>query len=108
MKLAILLLYHKNVEQINLLLQAMRHPDTGFYIHMDKRFHILERILNRSDVHILPDSLRVDVQWSRISMIQATLNLLREACGNSPFDFTGFAAGRIFHSSQQMTLSFIL
>lgn len=44
MKLAILLLCHKNAEQINLFLQTMKHPDIDFYIHVDKNHISLARL----------------------------------------------------------------
>lgn len=37
MKLAILLLCHKNPEQVNLFLETLRHPDIEFFIHIDKK-----------------------------------------------------------------------
>lgn len=37
MKIAIAMLCHKNVEQINALLRAMAHDDIYFYIHVDKK-----------------------------------------------------------------------
>lgn len=51
MKLAILLLCHKNAEQINLFLQTMKHPDIDFYIHVDKKSHITDQIAKRPDIH---------------------------------------------------------
>ena len=41
MKLAILLLCHKNAEQINLFLETLKHPDIEFFIHMDKKADIV-------------------------------------------------------------------
>ena len=35
MKLAILMLCHKNAEQINLFLDILKHPDIEFFIHID-------------------------------------------------------------------------
>lgn len=96
MKLAILLLCHKNAEQINLFLQTMKHPDIDFYIHVDKKSHITSQIEKRPDIHILPDSLRVDVQWSGISMIQATLNMLQEAYCSKKFDYYWLCSGQDF------------
>lgn len=37
MKLAILLLCHKDPEQINLFLETLHHPDIEFFIHVDKK-----------------------------------------------------------------------
>lgn len=96
MKLAILLLCHKNAEQINLFLQTMKHSDIDFYIHVDKKSHITNQIAKRPDIHILSDSLRVDVQWGGISMIQATLNMLQEAYCSKKFDYYWLCSGQDF------------
>ena len=63
MKLAILLLCHKNAEQINLFLETLKHPDIEFFIHMDKKADIVNQLIKRQDIHVLPDDLRVDIRW---------------------------------------------
>lgn len=77
MKLAILLLCHKNAEQINLFLETLKHPDIEFFIHMDKKADIVNQLIKRQDIHVLPDDLRVDIRWGEFSQTQATLNLLK-------------------------------
>lgn len=96
MKLAILLLCHKNAEQINLFLDTLKHPDIEFFIHMDKKANILYQIEQRPDIHILPNNLRVDVKWSGFSMIEATLNLLWEAYKIKKFDYYWLCSGQDF------------
>ncbi len=104
MKLAILLLCHKNAEQINLFLETLKHPDIEFFIHMDKKANIVNQIIKRPDIHVLPDNLRVDVKWSGFSMIEATLNLLRAACKDKQCDYYWLCSGQDFPlvSSQQI------
>lgn len=87
MKLAILLLCHKNAEQINLFLDTLKHPDIEFFIHMDKKANIIDQIEQRPDIHILPDCLRVDVRWGEFSQTQATLNLFSAASELGEFDY---------------------
>lgn len=96
MKLAILLLCHKNAEQINLFLDTLKHPDIEFFIHMDKKANIVDQIEQRLDIHILPSNLRVDVKWSGFSMIEATLNLLWEAYKAKKFDYYWLCSGQDF------------
>lgn len=96
MKLAILLLCHKNAEQINLFLEALQNPDIEFFIHMDKKADIVNRLIKRPDVYILPDSLRVDVKWGGYSMIEATLNLLKTASSNNKYDYYWLCSGQDF------------
>ena len=96
MKLAILLLCHKNAEQINLFLDTLKHPDIEFFIHMDKKANIVDQLIKRPDIHVLPDDLRVDVRWSGFSMIEATLNLLKEAYKTTRFDYYWLCSGQDF------------
>lgn len=96
MKLAILLLCHKNAEQINLFLETLKHPDIEFFIHMDKKADIVNQLIKRPDIHVLPDNLRVDVKWSGFSMIEATLNLLKEAYKTTRFDYYWLCSGQDF------------
>lgn len=96
MKLAILLLCHKNAEQINLFLETLKHPDIEFFIHMDKKADIINQLIKRPDIHVLPDNLRVDVRWSGFSMIEATLNLLKEAYKTTRFDYYWLCSGQDF------------
>lgn len=96
MKLAILLLCHKNPEQINLFLETLHHPDIEFFIHVDKKTNMHLGGANCPDVHVLPDNLRVDVKWSGFSMIEATLNLLHEAHKMKKFDYYWLCSGQDF------------
>lgn len=102
MKLAILLLCHKNPKQINLFLETLQHPDIEFFIHVDKKANITKNILARNDVHILSDEYRVDVQWGEFSQTRATLNLIyfaRDACNA---DYYWLCSGQDFpiHSAE--------
>lgn len=96
MKLAILLLCHKNAKQINLLLDTLKHPDIDFYVHMDKKANIVNQITKRPDIHFLPDDLRVDVKWGGFSMIEATRNLLETAYKGKRYDYFWLCSGQDF------------
>lgn len=44
MKIAILILCHKNPKQINLLLDKLNHQDIDCYIHIDKKADFANKI----------------------------------------------------------------
>ena len=96
MKIAVLIQCHKNPEQINHLLNAMDHPDFTFFIHVDKKSSIENEIARGENNILLPDNLRVDVQWARISQVDATLNLLNYARSRGDFDFYWLCSGQDF------------
>ena len=37
MRLAILLMVHKNLEQVQMLISALQHPDITIFVHADKK-----------------------------------------------------------------------
>lgn len=85
-KQAILIQCHKNSEQVNMLLDALQHPNLDIYIHVDKKSHIGPQLKTSSQIYNLPDKYRVDVQWATISQVQATLNLLRYASQHGKYE----------------------
>ena len=47
MKIAILILCHKNPKQINLLLDKLNHQDIDCYLHIDKKADFTDKIIHR-------------------------------------------------------------
>ncbi|MCI1327627.1 MAG: beta-1,6-N-acetylglucosaminyltransferase [Lachnospiraceae bacterium] len=94
MKLAMLMLCHKNPEQINMLTHQMKNPDIDFYIHVDKKSDISRELVTDDQVHLLPDKLRVDCKWATFSLVQAELNLLSYAAKRRSYDFFWFCSGQ--------------
>ena len=90
MKVAFLMLCHKNPKQINLLLKALKHPQIDVFIHVDSKNENIREDIEKSDgVYLLPKKDCVDVQWAQFSEVKATLNLLNVAIskggGNSHY-----------------------
>lgn len=96
MKLAVLIQCHKNPEQINCLLSVMKNDSVDFFIHIDKKSNISESLVRRSDIHVLSQSERVNVQWGTFSQVQATLNLLNNAVSNREYDYYFLISGQDF------------
>ena len=80
MKIAVLMQCHKNPEQINLLLKALKHPQVDVFVHVDsKSENIRGDIEKDAGIYLLPKRDCVDVQWAQFSQVKATLNLLNAA-----------------------------
>lgn len=80
MKIAFLMQCHKNPEQINLLLKALKHPQVDVFIHVDsKNENTRENIASREGVYLLPKEDCIAVQWGQFSQVKATLNMLKIA-----------------------------
>ncbi|MGN6355798.1 MAG: beta-1,6-N-acetylglucosaminyltransferase [Parafilimonas sp.] len=79
MKIAFLILAHKNPKQLQMLLNALQYPAFHFYIHIDKKvnaepFHYLSsRFSNVSFI-----KKRAKIYWAAFGTIQATLNGFNE------------------------------
>lgn len=63
---------------------------------MDKKANIVNQLIKRSDIHVLPGNLRVDVRWGEFSQTQATLNLFSTAKGMKNLIIIGYVADKIF------------
>ena len=80
MKIAFLMQCHKNPEQINLLLRALKHPNVDIFVHVDSKSQsIREKIEMGDNIFLLPEKECVDVQWARFSQVKATLNMINVA-----------------------------
>lgn len=96
MKLAILILCHKNPEQINLFLDELNNNDIEFFIHIDAKSNIENKIMKRANVHFLPEEQRVNMRWGTSSMIMATVRLLKYAKAFRKFDYYWLCSGQDF------------
>ena len=94
MKLAVLLQCHKNINQIKLLLGTLQHPDVYVFIHLDKKANMNLELQRFCQVYLLPDHLRIDVQWGRLSQVDATLNLIMYAQSKGKFDYFWLISGQ--------------
>ncbi len=96
MKIAVLIQCHKSSKQINMLLDTLAHEDIDIYIHVDKKFELIEDLKLSDNIFVLPDECRVDVQWACYSQVQATLNLLSYASKNKRYDYFCLLSGQCF------------
>ena len=94
MKLAVLMQCHKDPWQINRCFDVMKHQDVEFFVHVDRKSNILNDIEKRLDVHLVPDDLRVDVQWGTFSQVQATLNLINFTKKYGEYDYYFLISGQ--------------
>lgn len=77
LKLAYLLIIHKNLEQVIRLVDRLSAPDTIFLIHVDKKVSdefystALEKLGKRADCHLIE---RISVYWGSWGVTQAIVN----------------------------------
>ena len=78
MKIAHLILAHKNPAQLEKLIRALQHSLAFFYIHVDKKSDIkpFEYLVNLNNVSFI--KRRTKIYWAGYGTIQATLNGIEE------------------------------
>lgn len=97
MKIAYIILCHKNPDQINKMINVLNTPESDFFIHVDKKSSIGSKLISASNVYILPKEKRISIFWGDISMIKATYNLLEVVFNSGKvFDYIWLISGQDF------------
>jgi len=93
MKQVILIHAHKDLEQLNALVDQLCDDDFIIYVNLDRksaidpaRLHPAARLVKR----------RIDVRWGSFSQVEATLNSLREIVAVPAFDKVVFLSAQDF------------
>jgi len=78
MRIAHLILAHKNPPQLERLIRALRHPSSDMYIHVDMKSDItpFRYLTENNDVFLV--QRRTSIYWAGYGTIQATINGFRE------------------------------
>lgn len=95
MKIAHLILAHKNPKQVAALIEALQHPAFHFYVHVDRKTDItpFQLLLTGSNVYLLEK--RAKIYWGEWGTIQATLNGFEAILPNG-YDYINVISGQDF------------
>lgn len=88
MRIAHIIITHKNPLQLERLINKMQHPDFDFYIHLDKKVDIdnFAHLKTIRGVNFIEN--RVICNWGGYSTLQAMINSLKEVFENDiSYDF---------------------
>lgn len=92
MKVAFLILAHKNPEQVNRLIKSLEHPSVKVYVHADKKSGWLNEATDSSATLIKNN---VAVYWGDYTPVEATLNGMKEIIASQPdFDYFILLSGQ--------------
>ena len=96
MRIAHVILAHKNPAQVARLCAALAHPDAHCYIHVDAKADIepFRPLEDQPGVYLC--KTRVDVRWGSYSLVTASLESLREALGRGTYDYINHISGQDF------------
>jgi len=95
MKIAHLILTHKNPAQLERLLRAMEHPAFHFYIHIDRKTDIAPFLYLASNRNVHFIRQRTKIYWAGYGTIQATLNGFEEILPKG-YDYINVISGQDF------------
>lgn len=104
MKIAHLILVHKDPGQLDRLLRALDHPAFDFFIHVDKKSDITPFLhLKKENVSFLEN--RTPVYWAGFGTIQATLNGFHDIlAGKKEYDYINVISGQDFPIKSARTI----
>lgn len=89
---AVLLAVHRNPELVERLVRSLRHPRVDVFIHVDSRVDEMPYIAG--DVRSVKK--RFPVVWNGFGLVEATLNWLRQAHREGPYDTYTYLSGQDF------------
>ena len=95
MKIAHIILCHKNPKQVERLLYALAHPAFDFYLHIDKKvdFRQFEYLSEKENATFIKQ--RAKIYWAGYGTIQATLNAIEEILPKK-YDYINVISGQDF------------
>ncbi|KIO78768.1 hypothetical protein TH53_01350 [Pedobacter lusitanus] len=95
MRIAHIIITHKNPHQLSRLLKRMQHPDFDFYIHVDKKTDIrqYEFLTALEGVQFIKN--RLICNWGGYSTLQAMVSSLKEVLDNgNQYGFYNLLSGQ--------------
>lgn len=94
MKVAFLILVHKLPHQLRILIEMSKHEQIDFFIHLDQNTDYAPfRFLARQP-HVYLIKNRVSCKWGTYSLVQATINGLREIRAKGEYGYINFISGQ--------------
>jgi hypothetical protein len=95
MRIAHLILAHKEPEQLARLLRALQHRSSGFFLHIDGKTDITPFLPLTDIKNVFLVRRRAKVHWAGYGTIQATLNGLAEIL-QGDYDYINVISGQDF------------
>ncbi len=92
MKHAWLVIAHNEFEILQMLIDALDHPESDIYVHIDKKVKELP-VLHASKSKLQVLEKRLDVRWGSVSQIECELLLFETANEHGPYDFYHIISG---------------
>jgi len=99
LKIAYIILAHKNVPQIRLLLEALQGENVSFYLHLDRlagKKIYQEAKTELAGINNLIFLKRYATNWGGFGLVRATLEAIHLICQHGEFDYVILLSGQDF------------
>ena len=92
MKHAWLVIAHNEFEILQRLIDALDHPGSDIYVHIDKKVKEMPKLrAGKSRLYVL--DRRLDVRWGSVSQIACELAMFEAAASRGPYDYYHVISG---------------
>ena len=92
MKHAWLVIAHNEFEILQMLTDALDHPESDIYVHIDKKVKEMP-VLHAAKSKLYVLDRRLDVRWGTFSQIECELLLFETAAARGPYDYYHVISG---------------
>jgi len=96
MRIAHLILAHKNPAQLERLIRSLDHPNAFFFIHLDRKSNINEFMHLHKQGKVFFVRRRVDVRWACYSLVQAQVNGIEEILEAGGYNYINVLSAQDF------------
>jgi hypothetical protein len=111
MKIAYIILAHKNIPQIRCLLKALQGANISIHLHLDLlagKQIFQEAIAGLEGIHNLTFLKRCATPWGSFGLIQATLEGIKQVLAGNNFDYVILLSGQDYPLKSRLALQKLL
>jgi hypothetical protein len=95
MRIAFLIMAHRDPEQIERLVNRLKHPDFDVYIHLDRKIDISPYLYLAQKDSVFFTKTRISVGWAAFTLTQAIYKSIEEILGcPGEYDFIDVHSGQ--------------
>jgi hypothetical protein len=90
--MAYVILCHKNPDQVNRLIESLENEAVEFFVHVDKKSNIKEKIARKINIHFVEDV--VEVYWGHYSQIECIVRSFKLVQQHGYFNYVHVISGQ--------------
>jgi hypothetical protein len=111
MKIAYLIIAHKNINQLARLINSLSHKNVSFFLHIDAKYEFVEtdfELMLKEEADVSFIEPRIFTNWGGYSIVEVTTLLFKACSSIGSFDYINLISGQDFPLVSYDTFSFFL